>query len=58
MVAMLFLIFDIEVVFMYPWAMIYRSELGLFGFWAMALFLAVLVFGLVYEWKRGGIEWD
>lgn len=58
MVAMLFLIFDIEVVFLYPWAMIYKSELGAYGFWTMAVFMVLLVFGLVYEWQRGGMEWD
>jgi NADH-quinone oxidoreductase subunit A len=55
---MLFLIFDIEVVFMYPWAMIYGTELKAYGFFVMAVFLAVLVFGFVYEWQRGGMEWD
>ena len=58
MVAMLFLVFDIEVIFLYPWAMIYKSELGRYGFWTMGVFLLVLVFGLIYEWKRGGMEWD
>ncbi|MES2201412.1 MAG: NADH-quinone oxidoreductase subunit A [candidate division FCPU426 bacterium] len=58
MVAMLFLIFDIEVVFMYPWAMIYKTDLKTFGFFSMAVFLAVLVFGLIYEWRRGGMDWD
>jgi len=56
--AILFLIFDIEVVFLYPWAMIYKSELGLYGLAVMSIFLFVLIFGLVYEWKRGGMEWD
>jgi NADH-quinone oxidoreductase subunit A len=58
MVAMLFLIFDIEVVFMYPWAMIYGTELKTYGFFTMGIFLAVLIFGLIYEWQRGGMEWD
>ncbi len=58
MVAMLFLIFDIEVVFMLPWAMIYKTDLKTYGFFAMAVFFTVLVFGLIYEWKRGGMEWD
>ncbi len=56
--AILFLIFDIEVVFLYPWAMIYRGELGWYGLQVMGIFLAILVFGLAYEWKRGGMEWD
>ena len=60
MVAMLFLIFDVEVVFMYPWAMIYFGDKATMSylFWAMAAFFTVLVFGLAYEWKRGGMEWD
>ena len=58
MIAMLFLIFDVEVVFLYPWAMIYKSELGLYGFVTMGFFLLVLVIGLIYEWKRGGMDWD
>lgn len=56
--AILFLIFDIEVVFLYPWAMIYRGELGAYGLGVMGIFLFILVFGLVYEWRRGGMEWD
>jgi NADH-quinone oxidoreductase subunit A len=56
--AILFLIFDIEVVFLYPWALIFRSELGLYGFAVIGIFLAVLTFGLIYEWRRGGMEWD
>ena len=56
--AILFLIFDIEVVFLYPGARVYRTELGLSGLQVMGLFLFILVFGLVYEWRRGGMEWD
>lgn len=57
MVAMLFLIFDIEAVFLYPWAVAYRS-LGWFGLGQMALFIAVLGIAFVYEIGRGGLEWD
>ncbi len=56
--AILFLIFDIEVVFLYPFITILRPELGVTGLWIMGAFLAVLVFGLAYEWRRGGMEWD
>lgn len=56
-VAILFLIFDLEVVFLYPWAVLFR-ELGWFGFIQMAVFLLILVVGLAYEWKKGALEWD
>lgn len=55
-VAMLFLIFDVETVFMFPWAIRYR-QLALFGFIEMFIFLAILVFGYIYAWKRGALEW-
>lgn len=57
MVAMMFLIFDIETVFLYPWAVVYRS-LGWFGLGQMALFIGVLGVAFVYEIGRGGLEWD
>ncbi len=57
MVAMMFLIFDIETVFLYPWAVVYRS-LGWFGVSQMALFLVILGVAFVYEIGRGGLEWD
>lgn len=57
MVAMLFLIFDIEAVFVYPWAVVFR-ELGWFGFGQMAIFLGILGVAFVYEIGRGGLEWD
>lgn len=56
--AIIFLLFDIEVVFLYPWVTIYRNELGLYGLEVMGLFLFFLIFGLIYEWRRGGMEWD
>jgi NADH-quinone oxidoreductase subunit A len=57
LVAMLFLIFDIEVVFLYPWAISLR-ELGIFGLVEMGIFLSVLVIGYVYAWKKGALDWD
>ncbi|GFO97881.1 NADH-ubiquinone/plastoquinone oxidoreductasechain 3 [groundwater metagenome] len=56
MIVIVFLIFDVEVLFMYPWAVELRT-LGWDGFIAMALFIAVLIIGLAYEWKRGALEW-
>lgn len=55
-VAMLFLIFDVETVFLFPWAVQFR-QLALFGFIEMVIFVAILVFGYVYAWKRGALEW-
>ena len=57
MVAMLFILFDIEAAFLYPWATVFR-EMGMGGFVSMALFLAVLTAGLAYVWRRGALEWD
>lgn len=57
MVAMLFIIFDVEVVFLYPWAVNFK-ELGLFGFLTMVVFIATLLLGYVYVWKKGALEWD
>ncbi|RMF60130.1 MAG: NADH-quinone oxidoreductase subunit A [Calditrichaeota bacterium] len=56
-VAILFVLFDIEIVFLFPWAVVYRG-LGVLGFVSMALFILVLVLGLVYAWKRGALQWD
>ncbi|MBI3450775.1 MAG: NADH-quinone oxidoreductase subunit A [Acidobacteria bacterium] len=56
-VAMLFILFDIEAAFLYPWAVLFR-RMGLFGFAEMLLFLGVLVVGYVYCWRRGGLEWE
>lgn len=55
--AMMFIIFDIEIVFLYPWA-VYFDSLGMFGFLAMLLFLVNLTIPYVYEWRRGGLDWD
>ncbi len=57
LIAMLFIIFDIEAVFLYPWAVIFK-ELRLFGLIEMAIFVAVLLVGLAYIWRKGALEWD
>ena len=57
LVAILFIIFDLEVAFLFPWA-ITLGEIGLFGFWSMVTFLGVLTIGFVYEWKKGALEWE
>ncbi len=57
LVAMLFLIFDIEVVFLYPWAILFR-RLGVFGLVEMGIFLTILIIGFIYVWKRGALEWE
>jgi NADH-quinone oxidoreductase subunit A len=57
LVAILFIIFDLEVAFLFPWAITF-GELGLFGFWSMMVFLAVLTIGFIYEWRKGALEWD
>jgi NADH-quinone oxidoreductase subunit A len=57
MVAVLFILFDIEVVFMYPWAVAFR-ELGILGFVSMTAFILVLLIGLYYVWRKGALEWD
>ena len=57
LVAILFIIFDLEVSFLFPWAVVFRG-IGHFGFWAMMLFLGVLTVGFIYEWKKGALEWD
>jgi NADH-quinone oxidoreductase subunit A len=57
LVAILFIIFDLEVAFLFPWAITF-GDLGAFGFWSMMTFLAVLTIGFIYEWKRGALEWD
>jgi NADH-quinone oxidoreductase subunit A len=57
LVAILFIIFDLEIAFLFPWA-VSLDHIGLFGLLAMALFLAVLVVGFIYEWKKGALEWD
>ena len=60
LVAILFIIFDLEVAFLFPWAVSLGSlnEVGMLGFWSMLVFLAVLTIGFVYEWKKGALEWE
>ena len=57
LVAILFIIFDLEVAFLFPWA-ITLGKIGMFGFWSMVIFLAILTVGFVYEWKKGALEWE
>jgi NADH-quinone oxidoreductase subunit A len=57
MVAMLFILFDIEVVFLYPWAVNFRS-LGWFGYGEMLVFVAILMLGYLYLWRKGALKWD
>ena len=57
LVAILFIIFDLEVAFLFPWA-VTLGEIGLFGFWSMVVFLGVLTIGFIYEWKKGALEWE
>ena len=57
LVAILFIIFDLEVAFLFPWA-VSLGKIGLFGFWSMIVFLAVLTVGFVYEWRKGALEWE
>tara|TARA_B100000963_G_C22583337_1_gene651899 strand:- start:148 stop:516 length:369 start_codon:yes stop_codon:yes gene_type:complete len=57
LVAILFIIFDLEIAFLFPWA-ITLGKTGLFGFWSMMVFLAVLTIGFIYEWKKGALEWE
>ncbi len=57
LVAILFIIFDLEVAFLFPWA-ISLGEIGVFGFWSMVVFLGLLTIGFIYEWKKGALEWE
>jgi NADH-quinone oxidoreductase subunit A len=57
LVAILFIIFDLEIAFLFPWAVVLDS-IGMFGFVAMMVFLSILVIGFVYEWKKGALEWE
>ncbi len=57
LVAILFIIFDLEVAFLFPWAVAFNS-VGWFGFWSMMIFLGILTIGFVYEWRKGALEWD
>jgi NADH-quinone oxidoreductase subunit A len=57
LVAILFIIFDLEVAFLFPWA-VSLGNIGMFGFWSMMFFLAILTIGFIYEWKKGALEWE
>jgi len=57
LVSILFIIFDLEVAFLFPWAVAFK-DVGLVGFWSMMVFLAVLTVGFAYEWKKGALEWE
>ena len=57
LVAILFILFYLEIAFLFPWAIVLR-EIGMFGLLAMVVFLAILVVGFIYEWKKGALEWD
>ena len=57
LVSLLFIIFDLEIAFLFPWAVAF-DQVGAFGFWAMMIFLAVFTVGFAYEWRKGALEWD
>lgn len=57
LVAILFIIFDLEVAFLFPWA-VSLGKIGLFGFWSMMIFLLILTIGFIYEWKKGALDWE
>ncbi len=57
LVAILFILFDLEIAFLFPWAIV-LTEIGMFGFVSMMIFLAILTVGFIYEWKKGALEWE
>ena len=57
LVAILFILFDLEIAFLFPWA-ISLGNIGIFGFWSMMIFLGILTIGFVYEWRKGALEWE
>ncbi|MEX2449961.1 MAG: NADH-quinone oxidoreductase subunit A [Rhodospirillales bacterium] len=57
LVAILFIIFDLEVAFLFPWA-VSLGKIGVFGFWSMMVFLAILTVGFIYEWRKGALDWE
>ena len=57
LVAILFIIFDLEIAFFFPWAVV-LEDIGAYGFWAMMIFLGILVVGFIYEWGKGALEWE
>lgn len=61
LVAILFILFDLEVAFMIPWAVVYKelmTEVGSYAFWSMFVFIVILTVGFIYEWKKGALEWE
>jgi len=57
LVAILFIIFDLEIAFLFPWAIV-LDQIGIFGLVAMAIFLGILIVGFIYEWRKGALEWE
>jgi NADH-quinone oxidoreductase subunit A len=57
LIAILFILFDLEIAFLFPWAVV-LPDIGIFGFWSMMVFLAILIIGFAYEWKKGALEWE
>jgi NADH-quinone oxidoreductase subunit A len=57
LVSILFIIFDLEIAFMFPWAIMIK-EIGVFGFWSMIVFITTLTIGFIYEWKKGALNWE
>jgi NADH-quinone oxidoreductase subunit A len=57
LVAILFIIFDLEIAFLFPWA-VTLGDIGVFGFWSMMIFLGILTIGFIYEWKKGALDWE
>jgi NADH-quinone oxidoreductase subunit A len=57
LVAILFIIFDLEIAFLFPWA-VSLGNIGVLGFWSMMIFLSILTIGFIYEWKKGALEWE
>ncbi len=57
LVAILFIIFDLEIAYLFPWA-ISLGQIGMFGFWSMIFFLTILTIGFIYEWKKGALDWE
>jgi len=57
LIAIMFILFDLEIAFLFPWAVV-LPDIGIFGFWSMMIFLAILIVGFIYEWKKGALEWE
>ena len=57
LVAILFIIFDLEIAYLFPWA-VSLSNIGIYGFWSMMIFLGILTIGFIYEWKKGALDWE